>query len=251
MDLAEYEALQPNMSLSFGDAKLVFATPNRHAAWRVETAFSKEPDTVEWIREFAADEVLVDVGANIGLYSIMAASRDVRVYAFEPESQNYALLNRNIYLNGMGERISAYCAALSDRTELGTLFLSGFTAAASCHSFGESVDFRARPMQAAFTQGAYSTTLDGLVAAGAVPVPNHLKIDVDGIEHKVLAGAARTLADRRLRSVLVEVNTTLEDHCALIDRLLEQGFDYSREQALAARRKEGMFEGIGNHVFRR
>lgn len=251
MDLAEYEALQPNVRLTYGEATLVFATPNQRAVWRVDTALTKEPDTVEWIGEFAGDDVLVDVGANVGLYSIMAASRGVRVYAFEPESQNYALLNRNIYLNGMGERVSAYCAALSDRAEFGTLFLSGFDAGGSCHSFGESVDFRAQPMQAAFTQGCYSSTLDALVAAGAMPVPNHLKIDVDGIEHKVLAGAARTLADRRLRSVLVEVNTAIEDHWGLIDRLLEQGFDYSRERALAAQRKKGRFEGVGNYVFRR
>lgn len=251
MDLREYEALQPSMHVSFGDAKLVFATPNRHAAWRVDTAFSKEPDTIEWIGEFAAGEVLVDVGANMGLYSIMAASRGVRVYAFEPESQNYALLNRNIYLNGMGELVSAYGAALSDRSAFSTLFLSTFTAAASCHSFGEAVDFRARPMQAAYTQGCYSTTLDELVAMGALPVPHHLKIDVDGIEHKVLAGAARSLQDPRMKSVLVEVNTALEDHWQFIDRLLELGFDYSREQVKASLRKNGLFEGVGNHVFRR
>lgn len=251
MDLREYEALQPNMHVSFGDAKLVFATPNRRAAWRVDTALTKEPDTIGWIGEFAAGDVLVDVGANMGLYSIMAASRGVRVYAFEPESQNYALLNRNIFLNGMGELISAYSAALSDRANFSTLYLSTFDAAGSCHSFGEAVTPRGQPMQATFPQGCYSTTLDELVASGALPVPDHVKIDVDGIEHKVLAGAAKTLKDRRLKSVLVEVDTASEDHWGLIDRLLELGFDYSRDQVKASLRIEGMFEGVGNHVFRR
>lgn len=251
MDLQEYEALQPSMQVDFGAAKLVFATPNRSAAWRIDTAFTKEPETIEWLGQFAGDEVLVDVGANIGLYSIMAAARGVRVFAFEPESQNYALLNRNIYLNGMGERVTAYCAALSDRAGFSTLFLSAFSAAGSCHSFGESVDFRALPMQAAFTQGCYSTTLDEMIASGAMPVPDHIKVDVDGIEHRVLAGAARTLRDPRVKSVLVEVNTALEDHWQLVDRLLELGFDYSRDQVQASLRKDGMFEGVGNHVFRR
>ncbi|MSQ55935.1 MAG: FkbM family methyltransferase [Betaproteobacteria bacterium] len=251
MDLQEYEALQPSMHVSFGDAKLVFVTPNRHAAWRVDTAFSKEPDTVEWIGEFAAGAVLVDVGANMGLYSIMAASRGVRVYAFEPESQNYALLNRNIYLNGMGELVSAYSAALSDRASFSTLYLSTFDVAGSCHSFGEAVTPRGHPMRAAFAQGCYSTTLDELVGSGALPVPNHVKIDVDGIEHKVLAGAARTLQDRRLKSVLVEVDTALENNWKFIDHLLDLGFDYSREEAQTAMRKDGMFKGVGNHVFRR
>lgn len=251
MDIAEYEKIDPKMQIEFDGAKLVFAAPNRQVAWRVETAFTKEPDTIAWIREFSAGEVLVDVGANIGLYSILAASRGTRVFAFEPESQNYALLNRNIFINGFGEKISAYCAALSDRAEFSTLFLSSFIIGGSCHSFGESVDFHARPMKAAFPQGACSATLDALVASGALPMPNHVKIDVDGFEHKVLAGAAATLLDRRLRSVLVELNTGLDVHWNLVDRMLELGFDYSNEQAEAARRKDGAFEGVGNYVFKR
>lgn len=251
MDLAEYEALEPTMRVTYGAAALTFATPNRHAAWRVDTLFSKEPETIEWIAEIGADEVLLDVGANVGLYSVLAASRGARVYAFEPESQNYALLNRNIWLNGLGERISAYCAALSDRAGFSTLYLSEFVAASSCHTYGEAVNMSLEPMQPAFIQGSYAATIDGLVESGAMPVPQHVKIDVDGIEHKVLAGAAATLRDRRLRSVLVELNTALEDHWAVVDRLLECGFDYSREQADAARRTEGAFAGVGNYVFRR
>jgi hypothetical protein len=48
-------------------------------------------------------------------------------------------------------------------------------------------------------------TIDAFIETFGVPVPTHLKIDVDGNDHLVLAGARKTLADPRLRSVLVEL----------------------------------------------
>jgi FkbM family methyltransferase len=196
-------------------------------------------------------DILVDVGANMGGYSMLAAARGARVYAFEPESQNYALLNRNIYLNGAAERISAYCVALSDCEKFSQLYLAEFVTASSCHAFGAPLDFRNQPLHAAFIQGAFSTTLDQLVHIQAMPVPTRIKIDVDGIEPKVVAGARRTLQDPRVRSVLIEINSTLDEHRGVVDLMLELGFDYSRDEMRAARRDEGAFKGVGNYVFRR
>lgn len=229
-----------------------FLVVNPTTQWRAQTVMSKEPDTVAWIEEFAPGDVLVDIGANVGLYALCAAAfRQARVYAFEPEAQNYAVLNRNIHLNRLDDRVTAYCAALSDRRGFDLLYLSKLSAGSSRHSFGESVDHLLQPMDAAFRQGCYATTLDALVDDGIVPVPQHIKIDVDGIEHKVIAGAARTLANPGLRSVLVELNTNLDEHWGIVDRMLEHGFGYSEEAAARARRSEGPFQGTGNYVFRR
>jgi len=74
---------------------------------------------------------------------------------------------------------------------------------------------------------------------------------VDGIEHKVIAGAAHTLANTALRSVLVELNTNLDEHWSIVDLMLERGFGYSEEEAARARRDDGPFKGTGNYVFRR
>lgn len=252
MRMDETETLQPVTAVEHDGHRLRFHTPNRHTAWRVETLLTKEPDTIEWVREFAPGEVLLDVGANVGMYTVLAAvTRGVRVFAFEPESQNYAILNRNIAENGLADRAVAFCVALADTTGFERLYLSEFVTGGSCHSFGESVDFRGDPMAARFVQGCYATTIDAMVASGAMPVPNHIKIDVDGIEPKVVAGARATLADARLRSVLIEINTHMESHWELVDLMLDAGFDYDRASADAARRNEGAFEGVGNYVFRR
>jgi len=252
IDIRQYEALAPHRVIEHDGVRVVFATPNRPTLRRADTLFTKEPDTIEWIAGFAPDDVLVDIGANVGMYTIWAAkARGVRVFAFEPEAQNYALLNRNIHANGLEDRVQAFCVALSDAAGLGRLYLCELVAGGSCHSFGESVDHNNRPRSSPFSQGCVSATLDGLVASGAVPVPTHIKLDVDGIEPKVVAGARATLADRRVRSMLIEINTALDDHWDIVDTMVGLGFDYSQAQVESAQRKEGAFNGVGNYVFRR
>lgn len=242
----------PVRAVDYRGTRMAFASPNAQTDWRVETLFTKEPDTIEWIAGFGAGEVLIDIGANVGMYTVFAAKiRQARVFAFEPESQNYAVLNQNIMLNGVDHVAQAYCLALSDRTGLDRLYLSAFAAGGSCHSYSAPLDFNNRPRPAGFAQGCYATTLDTLVAAGFIPAPTHIKIDVDGLEHSVVAGARETLRGASVKSVLIEVNSNLDEHWDIVDIMVAEGFDYSPAQVGRAQRAEGTFKGIGNYVFRR
>ena len=240
------------MVLKHAGHRIVFTTPNSMTAWRVKSLFDKEPDTIRWIEAMTPGSTLVDIGANVGMYSVFSAvTRKVKVYAFEPESQNYALLNANIAANGLSEQVVAFPLALSDRMQLDRLYLSDFSAGGSCHSFAEEVGFDLAPRKAAFTQGAFSVTLDQLVESGAVPVPDYIKIDVDGIEHKVLNGAKKTLANPKVKEVLVELNTHLSEHNTAIVDLMALGFHYDQAQVKGALRKDGAFQGVGEFIFRR
>ncbi len=250
--LEEYEKLNPRTELKFGDIAVAYVTPNTFTKWRVDSLFEKEPITLEWISGFSADDVLVDVGANVGMYTIWAAkTRAARVFAFEPESQNYALLNRNILLNGLENLVSAYCLAISDQAGLSQLHLSQFGAGGSCHSLGEQVDFRHQPMKPAFSQGCVSAPLDELVASGVVPEPDHIKIDVDGFEPKVITGAKKIIEGGKLRSLLIEVNQNLADHMEMVAFLNARGFKHDAAQVAAAERKSGAFKGCAEYVFKR
>jgi FkbM family methyltransferase len=252
LTLEQFEQLSPVQIVQDGDIEVAYSIPNTYTKWRVDTLFNKEPDTIAWIRGFSPGEVLVDIGANVGMYTIWAAkTRGVRVFAFEPESQNYALLYKNIVLNNLSDRVIAYCAALSDENSFSLLHLSDFRAGGSCHSFGEKLDFKLENWNPRISQGSIATTLDHLVTSGVVPAPNYVKIDVDGLEHKVLAGCKGVLADRRVKSVLVEINTNLEIHRKIIAEMRLLGFTYSDEQVASAQRTDGAFKGVGNYVFRR
>ena len=76
-----------------------------------------------------------------------------------------------------------------------------------------------------------------------------MKIDVDGIEDRVLAGAASTLADPRLRSLLVELDVDREEHCRnVIDRLAGIGLRLSARRH-APEHDGGEFASLYNHIF--
>lgn len=252
MNLEEYEKLDPRCVVRDGGLEVVYATPTRATKWRVDTLFSKEPATIEWIASFRPGEVLVDVGANVGMYTIWAAkTRQARVFAFEPESLNYALLNRNIFRNGLSAQVRAFCLALSDRAGAGELHLSRFMPGGSSHSLNERVDPYHRPAQPEFTQGCVSARLDDLVRDGVLPAPQHLKIDVDGFEPQVIRGADATLRSGSVRSMLIEVNQNLPDHMAMVAELNGLGFRHDAAQVRRAERKEGYFKGCAEYVFSR
>ena len=246
------DAGPPRIAFKYKGQRIVFNTPNDVTVIRVRTILTKEPDTIQWLEGMAQNAVLLDVGANVGMYSLFAAvMRQATVYAFEPESQNYALLNANIEVNQLSGQVLAYPLALSDGARLDRLYLQGFTPGGSCNSFGEEVGFDLKPRGAGFIQGAYSVSIDQLVEDGSMPVPDYIKLDVDGFEHKVLRGASKTLANPKVREIIVELNTHLEEHRSVIEWLQSLGFGYDENQAKGALRKSGTFEGVGEFIFRR
>jgi len=250
--LEDYEKLMPTCFVAHEGVQIGWHTPSMHLKWRVDSLFTKEPCTIDWIAGMGRGEVLVDVGANVGMYTVWAAkTRGLRVYAFEPEAQNYGLLNRNIVLNGLGGSVKAYCVALSDQAGFSELHLSEFRAGGSCHSLGEQVDFKHQPARPAFSQGCISARLDDLVRDGVVPAPQHIKIDVDGFEPKVIAGAAEVLRGGKVRSLLVEVNRNLPDHLQMVAELGALGFVHDPAQVARAERKQGTFKGCAEYVFQR
>lgn len=250
--LETHETFKPIATIENSGQRMSFRLPNRAALWRVETLLTKEPCTIAWLNNIEPDAIFLDIGANVGMYTIYAAKvRGANVYAFEPEAQNYALLNQNIYQNKLSERVVAYCAAVSDVDGLTKLFLSKFETGSSCHSLGENVGFDLKPRESEYTQGAISFTIDGLIKNGLIPMPNYIKIDVDGFEHKVLSGAIETLKSPNLKSIIVELNSNIPQHTQVIEFLVGLGFNYDPEQVAAANRESGVFQGVGEWVFSR
>ena len=212
----------------------------------------KEPCTLEWIATIGRDEILFDVGANVGMYTIWAAAtRGARVYAFEPESQNNALLNRNILLNNLQDRVRAFCIGVTDKREFTDLHMAGMVVGGSCHAVGEALDYKQEPLTVGFRQGCVAFRLDDLLGRDGLPAPHHIKIDVDGFEPKIIAGARQTLKEAAVKSLLVEVNPALADHREMVRILNEMGFQHDPAQVARAARKEGPFKGVAEHIFRR
>lgn len=213
-------------------------------AGRVASIFAKEPTTIPYLETFDSNDVFLDIGANIGMYSIYAAvMTGCRVYCVEPEALNFAELNKNIYLNNLHDRVLAFCAAAGERMEIGKLLLGAFAVGHSHHDYNESTwrkDMQWTPeikvdRAQRIPQGTVSVPIDELVASGVVPQPNHIKIDVDGHEPMVIAGAQRTLANPALKTVLVEIDFGIGACSAIIDQMVAQGWSYSTDQLITNR----------------
>ena len=242
------EQLIPTKIVDSGSGKLKFFCPNLVTDWRASTLMTKEPETIEWINGFNAGDTYWDIGANVGVYTLYAALRGSSVLAFEPSPGNYYLLSRNIELNNFSERVSSYCLAFNDHTLLDSFYMSNTELGGALSSFGEAVDWKGETFNAIFKQSMIGFSIDEFIHKFNPPFPDHIKIDVDGIEKKIVNGASRTLADRRLKSVLIELNTKL-DECQEIVKVLEtHGFSLHTVKH-AESYYTGQMAYIYNHIF--
>lgn len=193
---------------------------------RARTYGVKEPDTLDWLDSFEPDSCYFDIGANIGQYSLYPAKKfgeRIRVFAFEPQSNNYYALNKNIYINNLAQNILSYCVAVSGRSEFSKLYIPKFIPGGNRSQFGHE-DIDNMKMSTTHIQGMFGVTLDDLCNKWGFPYPNYIKIDVDGIEISILEGASAVLAHPALRSVIVELGTAEEQQKA-IDLMQRAGLE--------------------------
>lgn len=171
--------------------------------WRCHTYKTKEPETLDWIDGFSKNDIMFDVGANIGLYSLYAGKQGVRVYSFEPEGQNYAGLANNCLKNKLGN-VTPYCMALADREHFDLLHVTSTNPGDSQHNLGAENPYYKREYSG--TQGIFATSIDRLCFEYGFPIPHHIKIDVDGLEDRILEGAQKVLSHPDFRSLLIEIS---------------------------------------------
>lgn len=234
------------------DKEMRFSSLTSLTAWRAKTLFTKEPETISWLNELTPSDVLLDVGANVGIYTIFAAAtRHCQVVAVEPESGNFHLLNKNIKLNSLHSNVKAYCIAMSDRCGFSVLNIKDTRIGGSNHSAGTAKDFQLNEFSPNFIQGCVAYTIDEFVSSPHVPFPTRMKIDVDGFEHLVIRGGAKTIRDPRLESLIIETNISLSEHAEMVRVLLQEGFRVDLDQVNRSMRKEGIFSGVAEYVFRR
>ena len=173
------------------------------------TLLTKEPDMIEFINDNVNKKhVYYDVGANIGVFSLFVAKKiGAKCISFEPESSNYFFLNKNISINNLSSHITAFNIALHDKNETSFLFLKeDIFPGKSGNSFGDAINEDKERFSPKFQQGCLAMKLDDFVFLYKNPFPNHIKVDVDGNEDKVLNGMQKILKDRRLLTISVEVN---------------------------------------------
>ena len=181
-------------------------------------------------------DVFVDVGANVGSYSVLAAGVcGAAVVAFEPVSRAYTALCRNITRNGISALVQARCEGVG-RTSGPLLFTTDLD---TCnHVVPASLAGDA-------TISVGCTTLDAALAGRR---PRLIKIDVEGLQHEVLEGAQAVLADDSLKALIVELSGGRVDD--VMRMLHRHGFERTVYDPASRELHEGVGPGA-NQTFAR
>lgn len=202
------QKLTPRISADTPRGPIRFITPSKMALYWPRRAFLDEPQTLMWLDTLRDGDVLWDIGANVGAYAMYAAlGRQVAVHAFEPNPFTFATLSRNVAINGLSDRISSYCIALNDETKVDRLYLESDEEGTVLNVFGAKELDRGFGLKRELEVATLGFTIDHLVGMIGLAQPTHIKIDVDNIEERIVAGASQTLANSHLRSVLIEVDS--------------------------------------------
>ena len=227
--------------LDYPKAEISMVLDSEMQIWRLK-ACKNEPETVNWIEKYMKQgETFYDIGANVGAYSFVARAvggKNSLVYAFEPSFSTCASLSENIILNNCQGEIIPLGIALSDKTGLTPLIYANTEAGSSMHSLADSAE------AGSVFQLAISYRLDDLINTFKLRFPNHIKIDVDGVESEVVAGAGKILSDKNLRSMLIEIDEKLEAHRKIFDITRSAGFKIAEKHP---KRSEKCF----NYIFAR
>ena len=183
---------------------LKFSVPNALNQYRAESFSSKEPETLEWIDNISSGEYLWDIGANVGLYSIYAAKKDIRVYAFEPSVFNLEVLARNISLNGVIDQVTIIPLPLSGHLVESRLKMTTTVWGGALSTFEKDFGHDGETIKEVFEFPTLGISMIDAVERLKIRQPDYIKMDVDGIEHIILEGGLPVL--KSVKSVLIEIN---------------------------------------------
>jgi len=170
----------------------------------------------------------LDIGANIGLYSIFAAKihKNIKVISFEPSTNNLRILSRNIFINNLVNKIKIFQLPLGDKPNnfsnfSESLFLEG----ASHNSFDHDLDFEGKNIKITNNYKILGTTIKNIIEQKILELPDYIKIDVDGIEHLILKGAGNVLSNENIKSIQIEINEKYqEQYKSILNFMRENGF---------------------------
>jgi len=207
--------------------KITFFVPNAICKYRVDTFFTKEPETLKYIDKFHKKKIIFwDIGSNIGLYSIYAAikHKNIEIVSFEPSTANLQILSKNISINKLSEKIKICQIALSNKENLFLKFKeSSFEEGGSHNVFGKNFNESGRKLKnVKNSYKIFGTSINFLLNKKILKVPNYIKIDVDGIEHLILSGASQHLLNLKLKSLIIEINENFDEQMNRVLSIMKQ-----------------------------
>lgn len=179
-----------------------------HGCWLGSYEYKKQLFVVKTI---ASGTVVFDMGAHVGFYTLLFSDLvgpAGQVVAFEPLPRNVQCLKRHIRLNNLSN-VTVIEAAVSDKGGTALFAESGSSATGHLSVFGQ--------------HQVLQVSIDELITAGEIPVPDYLKIDIEGAEYLALMGAKSILANHHPTIFLATHGCDVHERCCAL--LVELGYE--------------------------
>jgi FkbM family methyltransferase len=186
------------------EAKLVCYPNSSYGSFVVYANFP-EFEEMNFIYETVNNgDTVLDVGANIGAISILAASRGtkVQVFSFEPTEKLIPLIEENINVNKFQNRIEVIKKAVSDKTGKLQFILE---------SESEINHISSKDDDSSNSIEVDSINLDSFVREKSLGIINLLKVDVEGAELSVFRGSQELFDKKRVEVIVFELNKNISN----------------------------------------
>ena len=167
------------------------------------------------------NDVVLEIGANIGYYALMESrivEKNGVIYACEPVGKNYEILNRNTKINNY-KNIETYKIALGDTNQKGKINISKCS---NLHSMSENFN-------SVETIEVDVLTVDTFLKDKEIPTL--IRMDVEGYEGKIIKGMEKTLMNKKLKNLYIELHPSLmknDEMMELLKTLKKRGFKISK-----------------------
>ena len=243
-------------TLIINKKKIKFFTPNLLTEYRVDTFFTKEPETLKWIDNFENKNksIFWDIGSNIGLFSIYNSikNKNFTTISFEPSTSNLRVLCRNVFLNNFEKKIKIFPMPLTNKKNCFLMMSEGsFLEGGALNSFGETFNFEGKKFNSKMRYTTIGTSLNYLVESKILEVPDYIKIDVDGNEHIILEGANKFLSNKKIKSLSIEINENFSKQYNKVLKIMSKnGFRMlNKSHAQKNLNKQSKFYKSFNYIF--
>jgi len=194
--------------------KLRVWTSDKTVVWEV---FKNKIYTDDENFKINSSDIILDIGGNIGAFSVFAARNAKKVYVYEALKENYDLLNENLKLNKLNN-VKSFNLAVSDKVGKEEFFIEkGNIGGSSFYKKSYSI----RKVK------VFTTTLKKIFFDNHLKKINFLKMDVEGAEYKILLNASPALL-KKIDKIVLEFHDNLSyghNYNDLKELLENNGFD--------------------------
>ena len=135
----------------------------------------------------------------------------------EPSVFNLDLLAKNIWINKLTEKVVIFPLPLNDKTIENKLKMTNLNPGGSQSTFAKDYGYDGSALNEIFSFSTLGISIDDVCNFFKIKTPNYIKIDVDGIENKIIKKSKKILKSTSLKSILVEINAKREEDKEILE----------------------------------